>query len=48
VRPQTARDADRPYRWRMIGGAGHCPHEEQPEILDTELLGWLADPEPER
>ena len=26
----------------------HFPHEERPEILDTELLGWLADPEPER
>ena len=52
VLPQTARGAGRyvdgPYRWRVIDGAGHFPHEERPEILDTELLGWLADPEPER
>src|SRR6185312_12103833 len=50
--PQTARGAGRyvegPYRWRVIDGAGHFPHEERPEVLDTELLGWLADPEPER
>jgi pimeloyl-ACP methyl ester carboxylesterase len=32
----------------VIDGAGHFPHEERPEVLDTELLGWLADPEPER
>ena len=52
VLPQTARGAGRyvdgPYRWRVIDGAGHFPHEERPEVLDTELLGWLADPEPER
>jgi hypothetical protein len=27
---------------------GHFPHEERPQIFDTELIGWLADPEPER
>jgi pimeloyl-ACP methyl ester carboxylesterase len=52
VLPQTARGAGRyvdgPYRWRVIDGAGHFPHEERPEVLGTELLGWLADPEPER
>jgi pimeloyl-ACP methyl ester carboxylesterase len=52
VLPRTARGAGRyvegPYRWRVIDGAGHFPHEERPEVLDTELLGWLADPEPER
>jgi pimeloyl-ACP methyl ester carboxylesterase len=52
VLPQTARGAGRyvegPYRWRIIDGAGHFPHEERPEVLNTELLGWLADPEPER
>jgi pimeloyl-ACP methyl ester carboxylesterase len=52
VLPQTARGAGRyvegPYRWRVIDGAGHFPHEERPEIFGTELLGWLADPEPER
>jgi pimeloyl-ACP methyl ester carboxylesterase len=48
----TARGAGRyvdgPYRWHVIDGAGHFPHEERPEALDTELRGWLADPEPER
>jgi pimeloyl-ACP methyl ester carboxylesterase len=52
VLPQTARGAGRyvegPYRWRVIDGAGHFPQEERPEVLTNELLGWLADPEPER
>jgi pimeloyl-ACP methyl ester carboxylesterase len=49
--PQAARGAGRyvegPYRWKVIEGAGHFPHEERPEAFDAELLGWLADPEPE-
>jgi pimeloyl-ACP methyl ester carboxylesterase len=52
VLPQTARGAGRyvdgPYRWRVIDGAGHFPHEERPDAFNTELYGWLADPEPER
>jgi pimeloyl-ACP methyl ester carboxylesterase len=52
VLPQTARGAGRyvdgPYRWRLIDGAGHFPQEERPGAFDTELRGWLADPEPER
>jgi pimeloyl-ACP methyl ester carboxylesterase len=52
VLPQTARGAGRyvdgPYRWRVIDGVGHFPHEERPDAFDTELFGWLADPEPER
>ncbi len=52
VLPRTARGAGRyvegPYRWRVIDGAGHFPHEERPDVFDTELFGWLADPEPER
>ena len=52
VLPRTARGAGRyvdgPYRWRLIDGTGHFPHEERPEVFDTELRGWLADPEPER
>ena len=52
VLPRTARGAGRyvdgPYRWRVIDGAGHFPHEERPDAFDTELFGWLADPEPER
>ncbi len=37
-----------PYRWRLIEGIGHFPHEEAPESFNAELLGWLADPEPDR
>ena len=37
-----------PYRWRLIDGAGHFPHEELPDRFNAELRGWLADPEPER
>jgi pimeloyl-ACP methyl ester carboxylesterase len=52
VLPQTARGAGRyvngPYRWRVIDGAGHFPHEERPDAFGTEFFGWLADPEPER
>jgi len=52
VLARTARGAGRyvdgPYRWRVIDGAGHFPHEERPEAFNTELFGWLADPEPER
>ncbi|MBW8482906.1 alpha/beta fold hydrolase [Actinomadura parmotrematis] len=36
-----------PYRWKLIEGAGHFPHQEQPKDFDERLLGWLADPEPE-
>jgi pimeloyl-ACP methyl ester carboxylesterase len=52
VLPKTARGAGRyvegPYRWHVIDGAGHFPHEERPDAFDRELRGWLADPEPER
>jgi pimeloyl-ACP methyl ester carboxylesterase len=52
VPPQTARGAGRyveaPYRWKLLDGTGHFPHEEHPDLFDAELLGWLADPEPER
>jgi pimeloyl-ACP methyl ester carboxylesterase len=52
VLPRTARGAGRyvdgPYRWRLIDGAGHFPHEELPDRFNAELRGWLADPEPER
>jgi pimeloyl-ACP methyl ester carboxylesterase len=52
VRPATARGSgryvDAPYRWRLIDGAGHFPHEEQPDRFTDELRNWLADPEPER
>ena len=52
VRPGAARGSGRyveaPYRWRLLEGAGHFPHEEIPERFDAELRSWLADPEPER
>jgi pimeloyl-ACP methyl ester carboxylesterase len=52
VLPRTARGSGRyvdgPYRWRLIDGAGHFPHEELPDRFNAELRGWLADPEPER
>jgi pimeloyl-ACP methyl ester carboxylesterase len=44
----SGRYVDAPYRWRLIDGAGHFPHEELPERFDAELRAWLADPEPER
>jgi len=37
-----------PYRWRLLEGVGHFPHEEAPERFDAEVLSWLADPEPDR
>jgi pimeloyl-ACP methyl ester carboxylesterase len=52
VLPRSARGSSRhveaPYRWHLIEGAGHFPHEERPERFDAELCGWLADAEPER
>ena len=52
VLPRTAQGSGRyveaPYRWKLIEGAGHFPHEERPSSFDEELLGWLADPEPDR
>jgi pimeloyl-ACP methyl ester carboxylesterase len=37
-----------PYRWRLLDGVGHFPHEEAPERFDAEVLAWLSDPEPDR
>ncbi len=52
ILPRTAQGSSRfvaaPYRWRMIEGAGHFPHEERPEQFDAELIAWLSDPEPDR
>lgn len=33
-----------PYRWRLLEGVGHFPHEEAPDDVTKELLGWLPDP----
>jgi pimeloyl-ACP methyl ester carboxylesterase len=45
VPPQTARGAGRyveaPYRWKIIDGAGHFPHEERPELSTPNCsAGW--------
>jgi pimeloyl-ACP methyl ester carboxylesterase len=52
VLPRVARGAGKyvegPYRWKVLDGTGHFPHEERPDVFDGELLGWLADPEPDR
>jgi pimeloyl-ACP methyl ester carboxylesterase len=39
---------DAPYRWKVLEGTGHFPHEERPDPFNDELLGWLKDPEPDR
>jgi pimeloyl-ACP methyl ester carboxylesterase len=44
----SSRYVDAPYRWRLLPGVGHFPHEEDPAVVNAELLGWLADPEPDR
>ncbi len=50
--PEVARGSGRyvlaPYRWRLLDGVGHFPHEEAPERFDREVLSWLQDPEPDR
>jgi pimeloyl-ACP methyl ester carboxylesterase len=52
VLPRTARGSGRyvdgAYRWRVLDGVGHYPHEERPDAFNLELTGWLTDPEPER
>jgi pimeloyl-ACP methyl ester carboxylesterase len=52
ILPTSAQGSSRyvraPYRWRLLPGVGHYPHEEAPQQLTAELLSWLADPEPER
>ncbi|MBX6383371.1 MAG: alpha/beta hydrolase [Microbispora sp.] len=52
ILPRTAQGSSRfvaaPYRWRLIEGAGHFPHEERPEQFNAELISWLSDPEPDR
>ncbi|GGO69689.1 alpha/beta fold hydrolase [Nonomuraea cavernae] len=52
VLPRTAQGSSRyvaaPYQWRLMEGAGHYPHEEVAGMFDTELIGWLSDPEPDR
>jgi pimeloyl-ACP methyl ester carboxylesterase len=46
VLPSTAQGSEEyvtgPYRWRLLAGVGHFPHEEAPQVVGDELLGWLA------
>jgi len=48
VHPRTADGSGRyvtgSYRWRLLEGVGHFPHEEAAEEFTAELLGWLGDP----
>jgi pimeloyl-ACP methyl ester carboxylesterase len=44
----SSRYVEAPYRWRLLDGVGHFPHEEDPDRFNGELLNWLADPEPDR
>lgn len=32
-----------PYRWRLLDGVGHFPHEERAEAFTKELLTWLGE-----
>lgn len=32
-----------PYRWRLLDGVGHFPHEEAPDQFTKELTAWLSD-----
>ncbi|GAB3206469.1 alpha/beta fold hydrolase [Marinactinospora thermotolerans] len=43
----SGRYVDAPYRWRLVEGAGHFPHQERPQVVNEVLLGWLGDSEPE-
>lgn len=35
------------YRWRLLDGVGHFPHEEAPDDLTKHLAAWLDDLDPE-
>ncbi|TDQ55346.1 alpha/beta fold hydrolase [Actinorugispora endophytica] len=45
VLPAAARGSERyvaaPYRWRLVPGAGHFPHQERPEQVNALLMEWL-------
>jgi pimeloyl-ACP methyl ester carboxylesterase len=32
-----------PYRWRLLPGIGHFPHEEAPEQFSAELISWVRE-----
>lgn len=45
--PSTARRSEdyvaSSYRWHMLAGVGHFPHEEAPDVFGSLLLDWLAE-----
>lgn len=50
ILPRSARGSEKfvaaPYAWRLIGGAGHFPHEEKPDAFNETLLAWLLSTPP--
>lgn len=32
------------YQWGLVAGAGHFLHREQPDIVNDEILKWIAQP----
>ncbi|MFL6069822.1 MAG: alpha/beta fold hydrolase [Actinomycetes bacterium] len=44
----SSKYVEAPYRWRLLEGVGHFPHEEDPDRFSAELVHWLEDPEPDR
>lgn len=51
-RPGVARSSGRlvsgAFRWHLVSGAGHFPHEERPEEVTRALVGWLGETEATR
>lgn len=47
VTPRTAQGSGRyveaDYRWHLMPGVGHYPHEEDADTFTRVLLGWLRD-----
>ena len=47
VLPRTAQGSGRyviaEYDWRLLSGAGHFPHQEQPDAVTTEILRWAQE-----
>ncbi|HVT20593.1 MAG TPA: alpha/beta hydrolase [Mycobacteriales bacterium] len=40
----SGRYVDGDYRWRELPGLGHFPHQEDPDLVTSELLAWLGPP----
>jgi pimeloyl-ACP methyl ester carboxylesterase len=47
VLPSTAAGSQQwvtgPYEWRELAGLGHFPHQESPQLINTELLRWINE-----